>query len=523
MRLAVVLAAAAALPGAAGPPPAGPSLPSIFSDGMVIQRDRRVPVWGRASPGVGVTVSVAGRTATAKAGKDGRWRIDLEPIPAGGPFEMAIEAGERLVLRDVLVGEVWLASGQSNMAMTVSAARDGPAEIAAAKFPRIRLFTVARATAAEPAEDAPGSWQPCSPGTAGPFSAVAYYFGREVHRDLGVPLGLVHASWGGTCAEGWIPAAAVEGEKGLEGLAKRWKEAVARFDPEGAAEDYRKARERWEKEAAEARRRGRKPPPEPKPPPDPRLNPQCPGALWNGMVAPLVPFAHRGMIWYQGESNAGRAAQYRTLFPLLIREWRRAWGEPEKPFGFVQLASYGSGTRGRAAPSGGPSEWAELREAQAGTLRGVPGTGMAVAIDLGEVADIHPKEKQEVGRRLALWALARVYGRDIEHSGPLFREAREEKGTLRLLFDHAGGLRTLDGKRPAGFAVAGSDGKVVTGVARIDGDAVVVSHPSGGRVRLARYAWADFPEEDLNLVNAAGLPAAPFRTDDLPCVTEGRE
>ena len=515
--------ARAAVAAAAAPAAAEVSLPPLFGEGMVLQRDRPIRVFGRADAGEEVRVALAGHGGAAKAGRDGRWTVELAPLPAGGPHEMVIEGTNRIVIGDVLLGEVWLASGQSNMEMAVASCRDFEAVKAAAVLPRLRQFTVRRAAAAEPAEAVAGEWRACSPETVGGFSGVAFFFARELHRELGVPVGIVHASWGGTCAEGWTPAEAVARAQALRGLWKRWEEAIGRFDPGKAAKRDLDAREKWEKECREAARKGRPAPPEPKPAPDPRLNPACPGALWNGMIAPLVPLSLRGVIWYQGESNADRAVQYRALFPLLIGEWREALGDPELPFGFVQLASYGWDPRGEATPSGGPSRFAELREAQDLALRSVPGTGMAVAIDVGDVKDIHPKDKATVGRRLALWALARVHGREIEYAGPLFRGFEEEKGAMRIHFDHAAGLRTLDGKEPAGFAVAGSDGKVVRGKARIDGESVVVSHPAGARVRLVRYAWADFPDETLNLVNGAALPAAPFRTDDLPCVTEGRE
>ncbi len=495
------------------------TLPAVFSDHMVLQRDKPVPVRGFAKPHERVQVSIAGATATAVADGAGRFVAALPALPAGGPHDLVVRGSNTVTVSDVLIGEVWLCSGQSNMAMTVAGCRDAEAEKAAADFPRIRMFTVKRATAATPQQDVEGAWAVCSPQTVGGFSAVGYFFGREIHRELDVPVGLVHTSVGGTVAEAWTPEEAIAAEPALTVLDRRWRDRIAKFDPKAAEAEYRKARAKWEKEAAEDRRHGRKPPAEPKPPADPRADITCPGSLWRGMVDPLVPYGLRGFIWYQGESNAGRAKQYRTLFPTLIRAWRTRWDDPGLPFYFVQLANYG-----KVAPSGGPSAWAELREAQTETLWSVPNTGMAVTIDIGEPADIHPKNKQEVGRRLALWALAGEYGRgrSIARSGPLFSELRVEGPEAVVSFHHAAGLRTSDGAPPAGFAVAGRDFVFVPAQARIDGDTVRVSSPAVPHPTAVRYAWADAPDA-ANLVNGAGLPASPFRTDDRPGVTDGKE
>jgi sialate O-acetylesterase len=511
------LPAPALLLAAAAPALADVSLPPILSEHAVLQAGRPVPVWGRADPGERVRVSARGRTAEAVAGPDGRWTATLPALDAGGPFDLVVEGRNRLVVPDVLAGEVWIASGQSNMAMAVAQCRDAEAEKAAADLAGIRFFTVPALASPDPVEEASGAWVVCSPAAVGAFSGAAYFFAREVHREAKVPVGILHASWGGTACEPWTPEEAVAAEPALKGLMDRWRKAIREYDPEEEEARYRKALERWKREAEEDRRAGRTPPRAPALPPHPRRNPQCPGSLWRGMVEPLLPYAVRGAIWYQGESNAGRAHQYRTLFPLMIRSWREARGDPGMPFLFVQLANFG-----RVAPSGGPSPWAELREAQLLALRSVPGTGMAVAVDVGDPADIHPKDKQAVGRRLALWALAMVHGREVEPSGPLFREAKAEGARLRLLFDHAAGLRTADGREPAGFAVAGPDGRFRPGRARVDGETVLVSDPAGGRPAAVRYAWADAPDA-ANLVNGAGLPASPFRTDAWKGVTEGKE
>ena len=512
-----VLALAASLAAAAGPVLGDVSLPSVFSDHAVLQRDAPLPVFGRADPGEAVTVTLAGLRAEARADASGRWSATLPALGAGGPHELVVEGRNRLVVKDVLVGEVWIGSGQSNMWWPVNASRDAEAEKKAAALPSIRLYTVPVLASDAEVEDARGAWVVASPETVGGFSAVAWYFGRDLHRELRVPVGLVHSSVGGTVAEAWTPEEAVAREPALRPLWDRWQKAVKEYDPREAEAKYRRAREKWKREAEEDRRAGRRPPPEPALPPDPRRNRGYPGSLYRGMIAPLRGCAVRGVVWYQGESNAGRAYQYRTLFPLLIRSWRGEFGRPEMPFLFVQIAGFG-----KVAPSGGPSAWAELREAQLLTLRCVPGTGMAVAIDVGDPADIHPKDKQTVGRRLALWALATAYGRKVECSGPLYRTMESEGGKLRLEFDHADGLRTSDGMEPGGFAVSGADGRFVPARARVEGGALLVWAPGIERPAAVRYAWADSPDA-ANLVNGAGLPASPFRTDDRPGATVGKE
>ena len=517
LALRTVAAAAVVLAGAAAAS-ADVRLAAVFGDHAVLQRDRPIVVFGTADPGEEVTVSVSTRSGKARADAEGRFRVSLEALPAGGPFELVAQGKNRAVAKDVLVGEVWLCSGQSNMAMTVGSSRDADAEVAAADLPSLRVFTVAMLAAAEPPRDVRGSWAVSAPGTAKAFSAVAYFFGREVHRALGVPVGLVVSSYGGTVAEAWTPEETVEKEPALAPLWQRWQKTLAGFDRAEAEAKWKKAHRKWEAEAESDRRAGRTPPPEPRAPADPRANLQYPGSLWKGMVAPLVPLSLRGFLWYQGESNAGRAEQYRVLFPALIGAWRSAWGRDDLPFYFVQLANFG-----RVATSGGASNWAELREAQSLALRDVPRCGMAVTIDIGDATDIHPKNKQEVGRRLALWALANDYGKkDLVVSGPTLRDQRTEGGKAVLTFADAGsGLSTSDGREPQGFAVAGAKGEFVAARARIEGDKVIVWTDRVRHPTAVRYAWADSPDA-ATLINSAGLPASPFRTDDRPCVTAGK-
>ncbi len=468
----------------AGTAHADVALPSVFGKDMVLQRGRPVPVWGTAKPSESVTVSVAGQTQTARADTKGRWRVTLTAMKAGGPHEMVVQAANEIRLTGVLVGDVWICSGQSNMQWPVNRSADATKEIEAADHPQIRLLSVPRRPKESPQTDFQGVWVPCSPKTAGGFSAVAYYFGRKLHQRLGVPIGLINTSYGGTPAESWMDAKSLKKERKLAPLLGRWKKRLDRARPGAGGDKVRQS-------------------------------PHRPANLWNGMVAPLLPYAIRGAIWYQGESNAGRAEQYMTLFPAMIRAWRAKWGQGDFPFHFVQLANFKAR---QEAP--GESAWAELREAQRLTLAAVPATGMAVIIDIGEAGNIHPKNKQDVGARLAALALAKDYGERVVPSGPLYRKAVTNGKRLVLHFDHAEGLCTQDDEALAGFAVRGPDKTWVWAKASIQGTTVVLEHPAGKKVLHARYGWADNPA--CNLANGAELPASPFRTDKLPLTTAGK-
>jgi sialate O-acetylesterase len=643
-------------------------VPSLIGDNMLVQQGRRVRFWGTARPGERVTVRLAGRAASATADGRGRWQTFLGPFRAGGPHVLTVAGSNTLSFRNVLVGEVWVCSGQSNMEWPLAQAEGGAEAAAQASHPEIRLFTVEKKSSAELLEDVRGRWVVATPEQALQFSAVGYYFGRELHRRLGVPVGLIHASWGGTPAEAWTSREALasrpefapileryekelrdlpqlrrdyerrlaewerryvvadEGNRG-EGLGyadpardragwlrmrlpQLWESAGLNLDgvvwfrrevevppswagrdlilslgpiddfdityfngervgatgaetPEayksprrykipgplvksgvnvvavrvhdrlggggfgGAAEAMTLAPEggpaagglalagEWDykpEAAAEPKRLDYSDYPGPRPGP---ANQNNPSVLYNAMLAPLTLYAVRGAIWYQGESNAGRAYQYRTLFPAMIRDWRAAWGQGDFPFYFVQLANW----KARQQDSI-DSEWAELREAQFLTLRNVPRAGMAVAVDIGDPDDIHPRNKLDVGLRLARWALADAYGRRIVPSGPLYLSHAIEGDSVRVRFEHAGGLKTSDGRAPSGFAVAGADRKFVPAEARIEGGAIIVRSRDVPNPVAVRYAWADNPE--VNLYNAAGLPASPFRTDDWPGLTAGR-
>jgi sialate O-acetylesterase len=473
-------------------------LPNVLGDHMVIQRGLPVHIWGRATPGESVTVALRGQTRQSTADDIGRWSVYLPPMEAGGPFEITIQGANKLVLRDVLVGDVWVASGQSNMEFPLSKAKDSAAESAAAKYPRIRLYHVKNKSADHPMDDAAADpWVECSPKSAARFSAVAYFFGRKLHQDSGVPIGLISTSWGGTPAEAWTSLSALSADSSLMPVFAEWAKATN----DQVAIDLRRANQLRDYEAARAKAKseGR---PEPGYPWAPNLEKSwMPAGLYNGMIAPLTPFPIRGALWYQGESNAGpeRATWYSRLFATMITDWRRAWGQGDFPFVFVQLANYKTGPQ---------SMWPELRDQQTQTLR-LNNTGMAVTIDIGDPVDIHPTNKQDVGLRLALAAQSLAYGATTEFSGPLFRLARPEGATMRVWFDHAAGLVGKGGPL-RGFEIAGADHKFVPAEARVDGATLVVSAPSVPAPQFVRYAWADDPS--ANLVNAAGLPASPFRS-----------
>lgn len=480
-------------------------LPKILSDHLVLQQQTPAHLWGWADPGEAVVVSLDSQQARTQAGPDGSWEVFLEPPPAGGPYQVKVEGNNTLVLQNVLVGEVWVASGQSNMAWPVVRSADAQQEIAAGQYPQIRIFTVQRKVSEIPLQDVEGEWQPVSPETIAEFSAVAYFFGRELHRERQVPVGLIQSAWGGTPAEAWTSREALENDLSLHPVLWNWKKilleypfAWKRFQEELAA---------WEEEAARARAQGKTPPSRPREPQGPG-HPWTPSGLFNAMIAPLTPYAIRGAIWYQGESNAQpyRSLEYRRLFTTLIEDWRSHWNQGPFPFLFVQLANF-------RAPSPEPveSSWAELREAQSFALS-LPNTGMAVAIDIGEADDIHPRNKQQVGRRLALAAQAVAYGQPVVHSGPRYRGMIREGNRIRLLFDHTGGgLVSRSGTPLRGFAIAGRDRRFVWAEARIEKDTVVVSSPQVPDPVAVRYAWADNP--DVSLYNREGLPASPFRTD----------
>ena len=469
-----------------------PYVSPLFASNMVLQRKIPVPVWGWAQPGEKVAVSIEGRSATATAAPDGKWMVKLQPLPVGGPYKMRIEGTQQTVtLENILVGDVWICSGQSNMEMGIGNVNDAQKEIAEANFPEIRLFTVMKKVAYEPQislvkqdQDLMGQWSVCSPETVktggwNGFTAVGYFFGRQLYQDLKVPIGLIHTSWGGTIAEAWTSAEALQALPDFKPAVDKLTETKA--NPANGKQDN---------------------------------NPNVVTVLYDGMIAPLIPFGIKGAIWYQGESNAGRAYQYRTLLPTMIKDWRSRWGEGDFPFFIVQLANWQ-----KSADEPKDDQWAELREAQSMTAKNLPNTGIAVTIDIGDAADIHPKDKQTVGKRLALSAEHIAYGKRLDYSGPLYKSMSTANGgsAIRLAFDHLGGGLTAKGDKLTGFAIAGDDKKFVWADAQIVGNNVVVSSPQVAHPVAVRYAWHINPV--CSLYNKAGIPASPFRTDDWPGIT----
>lgn len=454
----------------------------LFRDNAVLQREKPVPVWGRADPGEKVTVTFGSQTHKVVADANGRWLVTLGPMPASAEPAKLVATGKNTVTVDnVLVGEVWICSGQSNMAMMVKACKNFDAEAAAANYPLIRHFAIPRTSSALPCDDVEGAWAVCSPETVGTFTAAGYFFARDLYKQLNVPIGLVNSSWGGTMIEAWMSPQALAADPSWPEVSKRWQTALHSY-PDKVAQELKKPKARMPEGGIGSRIQ--------------------PSAIYNAMIVPLLPAAIRGAIWYQGEANAGRHAEYRTLFPAMIRQWRTDFRQGDFPFYYVQLAGYGVD---RAA------SWPFQREAQQQALK-LPATGEALAIDIGEEKDIHPKNKQDVGHRLALIALANTYGvKNLEYSGPVYAGIKKEKGALRVKFTHAAGLNAK-GSGLSGFAVAGADKKFVPATARIEGDTVVVSASGVAEPVAVRYAWAGFPE--VSLYNEAGLPASSFRSDN---------
>lgn len=469
-------------------------LPAIIGSGMVLQQESDVPLWGWAAPGTAIRVQAdwLSEPATTTATAAGEWSVRLRTPKAGGPYKLTIDGDNTVTLEDVLIGEVWICSGQSNMEWSVGLVYGPGVEnyadvIRAANHPDIRLFDVENAVAVKPARDCNGKWQRCTPETLPPFSAIGFFFGRRLHEELHVPIGLIGSNWSGTPAEAWTSEATMSG---VPKLAAHYADDLALVA----------------KERAHSRRRvglaGTQLPPRP---PLAAIGPNTATTLYNGMIAPLVPFGIRGVIWYQGESNRNAARLYRILFPAMISDWRRSWAQGDFPFYYVQIAPFAYG--------GDVGESAEVREAQRLTLA-VPNTGMVVTLDIGNPRDIHPGHKDEVGRRLALCALAKTYGQEgLVCSGPLYRSMDIEDNRIRLHFDNIGaGLVSRDGKPLTCFTIAGAERHWVPAVAEIDGGDVLVSSEQVSHPVAVRFAWGTADEP--NLSNREGLPASSFSTDD---------
>jgi sialate O-acetylesterase len=479
------------------------TLPAIFSDHMVLQRETTVPVWGWADPEENVTVTVAGQSHSARAGDDGKWMVKLSALSARQePATLTVKGKNTIEIRDVLIGEVWLGSGQSNMAMTVNRAKDFEREQAAAHFPLIRMFKEESGSATAPQREGKGHWVLCSPETVATFSAALYFFGRELHHELGGAVGLINSSVGGTPIESWIAPdvqrAAPELREFFAGAEKENTAVVT----DAAKKKYERDLAQWQADARKARAEKQKAPKRPQNPADVKERKADIGGLFNGKIAPLIPYAIRGALWYQGEANStpAKALFYEAQLKLLVNDWRARWGYAF-PFAWAQLPNFGGPGR----------NWPLVREAMLHTLA-LPKTGMAITIDIGEEKDIHPKNKQEVGRRFALWALGEVYGKSVAAtSGPLPAGHDVRGREIVVRFTHADGGLVAKGGALEGFVIAGDDRAWKPAQARIEGDRVVVWSPEIAKPAAVRYAWENFPT--CNLYNGAGLPATPFRTD----------
>jgi len=472
-------------------------LHGFFTDGAVLQQNREIPIWGTGRDGEKITVKLNDQEVSATV-HDGRWMVKLKPLKAGGPFTLTVVGDNTVTLTNVLIGEVWLCSGQSNMGFQLSRAANADEAIAASDDPDLRLFTVPRIARDEPLTDISGQWKASAPATASNFSAVAYFFGRDLRRALKVPIGLIDSSVGGTPAEAWTPRETLEENSELKKILTRHAESVRAYDAAKANQDYERSLQKHEETAKRAKAEGKPAPRAPTKPVNPAQANKRPAGLYNAMIAPLQPYPLAGVIWYQGEANSGRAAEYEILFPAMIQSWRKVWAQNNLPFLFVQIAP-----NDRMSP--------EIREAQLHTWQKVPRTAMAVTVDVGEANDIHPKKKEPVGARLALAARAIAYGEKIEYSGPVFEKMNIEGNRALLSFSHVGGgLVAKDGPLK-GFSIS-ADGKTfVPADAVIKGDKIEVFSKEISKPLAVRYGWDHVP--DVNLFNKEGLPATPFRTD----------
>jgi sialate O-acetylesterase len=474
-------------------------LPGILSSHMVLQRDKPIHIWGWSDPGEKVSVTFHGISRAVTGDSLGSWSLFLSPESSGGPYQMTVTGSNKIVLDDVLVGDVWFASGQSNMEFPLKGFGGAPLknsaeEIAHAGQPQIRLLHIPQKAADFPLRNSAASWTVCTPETAANFSAVAYFFGREIAARERVPVGLIDSTWGGTVAEAWTSLEAISADAALMPV------FATRAHMMQAQGDMAAILAREKREDAAAKQAGQAPP-------DHTWHPApeswAPAALFNGMVAPVTPYAIKGVIWYQGESNSrlAWAPMYAKIFPALIEDWRAQWHEGDFPFLFVQISSF---------TSNATEAWAVIREAQRRSLS-VANTAMAVTIDIGDPANVHPPDKQTVGARLALAARAVAYGENVEYSGPLYRQAAPDGDGIRIWFDHTTRGLVAQGGALQGFEIAGEDGRFVNATARIDGETVVASSEQIASPKYVRYGWANAPT--VNLFNADGLPASPFTSE----------
>jgi sialate O-acetylesterase len=485
---------------------AEPVLPAIFSDHMVLQRDRKVPVWGQVDPHEKVTVGIGGQTVTVTADASGRFRADVGPFPAGGPHELTVAASQTVTVKDVLFGEVWLCSGQSNMELPMSRVKDGAKEIAEAAYPQIRLFLAPKEFAVVPQTAFKASWQTCTPAGVTPFSGVGYFFGRELYRALNVPVGLIASSWGGTKIEPWTTP---DGFRTVPELTVLADEAEARIpgNPRHTADSAKtvKLYEDYLARLQAAVAAGAELPPPPAVPKNlikPNGKNAGPSILYNAMIHPLVPYAIRGAIWYQGEANLNDGASYAPKMAALVNGWKKCFENDELPFFFVQLAPY--------TYVGDPLRLPAIWEAQQRFAETYPRAGMAVINDVGDLKDIHPTDKRTVGIRLAGLALRREYGKtELKSEFPALERADFDGGTVTLTFKNVEAWQTRDGKAPSGFELAGANGKFEPADAVLDGARIKVQAKNIAAPTQLRFAWHQLAEP--NLANEAGLPPGAFR------------
>lgn len=495
-------------------------LPAIFSSGMVLQREMNVPVWGWATPGEKVVITASwDAQASAVADKDGNWKTTLKTPKAGGPFKVIVKGENSITLDNVMSGEVWLCSGQSNMEMSVRGVTDADKEIAAANYPNIRLFNVRKVSSQKKLNNCTASWQPCSPRSVRNFSAAGYFFGRDVYKELkDVPVGLIEASWGGTCIEAWTPwevqkddTFAIKRKESLDKKSAVYNEAAAKEEFKKAMAEWNRKNELWKR----TKRQGRAPR-RPKLKKEPKLSQNYPGNLYRGMIAPIEGYAIRGAIWYQGEANSHSiddAVHYRKQLETMITSWRQIWGQGNFHFYYVQLPNF---MKPWQNPVEEKEKWPYTRESFLKASKEIPDTGMAITIDAGEERNIHPKNKQAVGNRLARLALNDVYKRsNIVRSGPVVKSVSEHRGKVTVTFDNGGAPLAVDGKTIEGFAIKDEDGKIFKAEAKIIApDKVELTCPGADDPVMVYYGWANNPV-GINLINKAGLPASPFRAETV--------
>jgi len=490
-------------------------LPDVISSSMVLQQKQVVPIWGFAEAGEAVTVMFGKQKKTSTADANGKWRVNLDKMPASfTPAIMAIAGKNKIELKDILVGEVWLVAGQSNMQRLLRETANGETAQATANHPNIRLFNVSREVAFKKKTGALGIWQTTTPKSLKEFSAAGYYFGVELERELRVPIGLINSSYGGSQAEAWTPVDYLNANADLRPTVERtkiWDEERPKVKIE-----YEAAIKKWREDSDKAKASGARPSPSPSVP-DALRDYRVASSIYDGMIGPLMPFAIRGAVWYQGESNEARAEQYNILLTTMIRAWRERWGAGNFPFGIIQLPNYRS-----VKPEPTDEPWSFIREAQRRTVLNTPNTNLIVTIDIGEANDIHPKNKLDVGKRMARWALKDVYGRRLTNS-PMFKKAEVKGSKIVLTFDDVGkGLKIKDGDKLDEFAIAGADKKFYWADAKIVGkNKVEVSSANVLNPQAVRYAFNNNPKH-ANLTNDSGLPAAPFRTDDWTDPTSGK-